>query len=872
MAFRTWGKLLLTALGVSVLAGAGQLGVAYGFGIVRLAGEFTDATVNRWPAQLVWVSWFAAVAAVVGAVATERLARAEPVVATTTGQLGVAGAAALGATVVTPLCMQPARATELTGVDPVWAVGICAVLGAVVGAGAALAVLLRPPLGWNLAMVAGAVWLVALVSSLPALVGTGPMPTVRLGVFEPGWLGSAAAQRLAMLVLPLVALLAGAASGALARWRGHPPLIGGASGAAGPVLVAFAYLAAGPGSSVDRYQLAPYHGALIAVATGVLGSAAAALARWPLGTPGRAADQPAAPDVAAGDPAIEPTDILRPLPTGPAVPAGSDAGDADPVDPPASDAAAARRVPVTVGDPLPEERPGGTRDRAATGTPAGSTPAHWEWPMAAGAARATPATQAAPPHPTDPHATADAAFPADAAPPIAHDSHPTGVSPVADPRPADVRPADTRAADASPATDAARTGDEDAGVPAAPAPRPKRVRSPRVGTGPGAPAAETPPPADNLGPADTLGPTDILRPADTEPAAVTDRSAADAAGTSRPGTGVTADATGETRPGRPLDTATTADPTGPAGSGSAPGTDEVAAGAPDRSGTAAPAATPVRRRAEPAFFEAPSFDDVVQPAPPEPTRTNDGPRDPSPPAAPESRPDPVDPDPRPRPRRPLPDLGQVTSWDAFGNAVRRAGPTATGDRGGAGPQPPDPRPAEPGPSELGRDGGGGRDSSGQTAHPGPVDSGRTSPGPDESGSVDAGPASSGPGSGGPASSGPGSGGPGSGGPGSGGPGSGGPGSGGPGNASTAAGDAPEDPATTRSRLRRALFRRNRARTAGEAAPTTERDDRREAQPLPAQDEEYVDWVAGLARPVPDPAGGPEGSQRSLRSSGRHHRD
>ncbi|EEP71716.1 hypothetical protein MCAG_02043, partial [Micromonospora sp. ATCC 39149] len=282
MAFRTWGKLLLTALGVSVLAGAGQLGVAYGFGIVRIAGDFTDATVNRWPAQLVWVGWCAALAAVVGAVVTERLARADPLTRTTTGQLALAGAAALGAMVVAPLCMQPARATQLNSVDPVWAVGICAALGAVVGAGAALAVLLRLPLGWNVAAVAGTIWFVALLSALPALAGAGPLPTVRLGVFEPGWLGPDTAQRLAPLVLPLVALLAGAASGALARWHGHPPLTSGATGAAGPVLVAFAYLAAGPGDSADRYQLAPYYGALIAVVTGVLGSTAAALARWPL--------------------------------------------------------------------------------------------------------------------------------------------------------------------------------------------------------------------------------------------------------------------------------------------------------------------------------------------------------------------------------------------------------------------------------------------------------------------------------------------------------------------------------------------------------------------------------------------------------------
>ncbi|WP_433344716.1 hypothetical protein [Micromonospora sp. CA-111912] len=797
MAFRTWGKLLLTALGVSVLAGAGQLGVAYGFGIVRLVGDFTDATVNRWPAQLVWVSWFATVAAVVGAVVVERIARAEPLMATTTGQLGVAGAAALGATVVALLCMQPARATELSGVDPVWAVGICAVLGAVAGAGAAFAVLLRPPLGWNLAMMAGAVWLVALFSSLPALVGTGPLPTVRLGVFEPGWLDAAAAQRLAMLLLPLVALLAGAASGALARWRGHPPLIGGASGAAGPVLVAFAYLAAGPGNSVDRYQLAPYHGALIAVATGALGSAAATLARWPLVTSGRPADQrgdrPATPGEAVGDPAIEPTDILRPLPIGPAVPMTGDADGADPVGPPASDTASARRVPATVGDPLPEDRSGGTRDRAATGTPAGSTPAHWEWPTAAEAARATPAAQGVPSRPADPHAPAEASRAADATPPAAEASRPVDV-----PRPTDASPiAGALPADASPAADASRPADEDAGVPAAETPRPKRVRRPRAGAGLQVPAAGTPPPAD------------IPGPTDTEPAAVTDRSAADAADASRPDTGV----------------------------------------------TATPAATPVRRRAEPTFFEAPTFDDVVQPAPPEPTRAgDDGPRDPSPPAAPDSRPDPVDPDPRPRPRRALPDLGRVTSWDAFGNAVRRTGPTATDSRGAAGQQPPDPRPAEPGPSELGRADGGDRTGPGQTAHPGPVDGVRTDPGPDESGSVhvgsvDVGSVHAGSVHAGSVDVGPGSASP------------------------VAAGAVPEDPATSRSRLRRALFRRNRARTAEDAAPTAERDDRREQQPLPAQDEEYVDWVTGLARPVPDQDGGPESTgQRSLRSSGRHHRD
>ncbi|WP_064446606.1 hypothetical protein [Micromonospora sp. NBRC 110037] len=340
MAFRTWGRLLLTALGVSVLAGAGQLGIAYGFGVVRLDGAFVDASVNRWPAQLVWVGWFAVVATVAGAVLTERFARRDDLLGGTTELLSIAGVSALGATVVAPLCMQPARAAELAGsVDPVWAAGVCAALGAVVGAGAAIAVLLKPPFGWGVAITAGIVWLLALLSVAPTIVSDRPLASVRLGVLEPSWLDPAAAQRLSMLLLPTLALLAGGAVGVLARRAGWPPLVGGAAGAAGPVLVAFAYLTAGPGAATDRYQIAPYYGALIAVVAGALGSTATTMLPRPV--------------TAGGDPdAIEATDILAPLPhsAAPGVPA------APPVPPVTSGAAA---------------------------------PAHWNWPEPGGSATAT---------------------------------------------------------------------------------------------------------------------------------------------------------------------------------------------------------------------------------------------------------------------------------------------------------------------------------------------------------------------------------------------------------------------------------------------------------------------------------------------------
>ncbi|MDT0528539.1 hypothetical protein RM555_05955 [Micromonospora sp. DSM 115977] len=478
MAFRTWGRLLLTALGVSLLAGAGQLGIAFGFGIVRLSGTFTGATVNQWPAQLVWAGWFAANAAVVGAVLTERLARRDGGLAGTGRLLAVASAAALGATVVAPLCMQPARAAELVSMDPVWAVGICAVLGALVGAGAAVAVLLQPPVGWNVAAIAGALWLLALVSVAPSLVSTGPLDTVRLGVLEPASLDAGAVQGLALVVLPLVALLAGAATGGLARWRGHPPLVSGATGVAGPALVAFAYLTAGPGDTADRYQLTPYYAALLAVALGALGSAAAALLRWPLVTR------------TAPTGAIEPTDILRPLPTGPALPqtpAPTGGGD----EPETVDLAGATLV-------VADQAGGGTGSGAVTaaggdGPAPRAVPPHWDWPADGGAVPAPAA---------DVRAGAVPAWTTE--PPASDPGNPPTVDRPREPEPtrtqdsADERAPGTSSAPGTPAPPFAAAAVAPT-VPAAPA-APVAPLAPTVPTAPAAPVADEAPPAGKATP------------------------------------------------------------------------------------------------------------------------------------------------------------------------------------------------------------------------------------------------------------------------------------------------------------------------------------------------------------------------------------
>ncbi|MEU9507510.1 hypothetical protein AB0D32_14640 [Micromonospora sp. NPDC048170] len=760
MAFRTWGRLLLTALGVSLLAGAAQLGIAFGFGIVRLTGTFTGATVNQWPAQLVWAGWFAANAAVVGALLTERLARRDGGLAGTGRLLAVAGAAALGATVVAPLCMQPARAAELVSMDPVWAVGICAVLGALAGAGAALAVLLQPPVGWNMAALAGAVWLLALVSVTPSLVSTGPLDTVRLGVLEPASLDAGAAQRLALVVLPLVALLVGGASGGLARWRGHPPLVSGATGVAGPVLVAFAYLTAGPGDTADRYQLTPYYAALLAVAAGALGSAAATLLRWPLVTR------------TAPTGAIEPTDILRPLPAGPALPGTQPSTSDD--EPETVDLAGAGLV---VAHRAGSTGSGGIATPTDDGPTPQAIPPHWDWPASGGTA---PARAADAPTGADPHWTAGS--------PVLVSEGPSVVDHPVAPESAATRDSTddhTPTAPTTPTGPAARRADEAPPAESAtPAGRPAGKSTPAAGATPEEEPAVLSTPAGQPagGPTPTEHPAEVSAPAG-QPAEAP-MLAGQPAGGSTPAEQAEVVAAQQVTPStpkprrtrKPRSTRQPAAAVAPEAAGPRPVTADAPA-----TGVTAPVAPASAAEPDSGRDAEPDSDTASRPTQPAAPAWPAPPRAPGASTAEAAQPakDPApEPTPRPRHRAPMPDLARATSWEAL----------ATARRGGPAPTPVDAAPQN------------------------------------GAGTPSTGPASTGPAS--------------------------------PGGSEQAAG---------RARGRLGLFRRNRPRA--EDAPVDQ-----ESDPLPKQDEEYVDWVSGLSKPVSDNEPEQESGRRSLRSTGRHHRD
>jgi hypothetical protein len=309
MAFRSWVRLLGTTLGVGALAGACQLGLAYGLGIVRLTRVVDVTTRDQWTAQLAWVTWFAMVAAVVGALVGSWLlpawgpsgattapsttgaedgdgaARPPVLGAGTIIALGVA--AGIGAAVVVPLTMQPARTAQIAGVNPVVVIAICATLGAVVGIFAACAAVAQPVSRWNLVAVSIAVWVIAIVSVAPSLAPSDPLPAVRLGVFDADFLSSSTTQRTALFTMPALALLAGAALGWRARRQERPVLTIALAGLPGPALLTLAYLIAGPGSGTERYQIVPYWAAMTATGAGVLGSVLAAVLRR-----GSGADEP----------------------------------------------------------------------------------------------------------------------------------------------------------------------------------------------------------------------------------------------------------------------------------------------------------------------------------------------------------------------------------------------------------------------------------------------------------------------------------------------------------------------------------------------------------------------------------------------------
>ncbi|MEU4621670.1 hypothetical protein AB0G04_17050 [Actinoplanes sp. NPDC023801] len=293
MAIRSWLKLLAATTTAAAVVGAGQLGIAYGLGMVRLDQTLELTQRDQWTAQLAWVAWITMTAAAIGAVvATGLRPRWSPRPVGTGGALAMGLAAALGSLAVLPLTMQPARSALVTGVQPVLVIGICAGLGAAAGIFAGWAAAARAVARWSLCTLTVAVWAVALISVAPSLLPGKTPSAVRLGVLEGSLLPAAVTEHTPFVTMPVIALIAGLVVGWAARGRKKPTLAIALSGLAGPALLTVAYLIAGPGSA-SGFDLNPYWAAMTASGAGVLGSVLATIAR---GTPETArSPEPQAP-------------------------------------------------------------------------------------------------------------------------------------------------------------------------------------------------------------------------------------------------------------------------------------------------------------------------------------------------------------------------------------------------------------------------------------------------------------------------------------------------------------------------------------------------------------------------------------------------
>ncbi|WP_435055685.1 hypothetical protein [Micromonospora aurantiaca (nom. illeg.)] len=279
MVRRGWGGSTAAALGVAAGAGAAQLGFGYGLGIINWVPDSAVRAEAAWVASLAWATWIAATSVIVGAVCAQRLRGGDDESPGTLPRLGLALAAGVGAIVTVLLVAVPARAARVPDVSSPQAVA-----AAYAGAGLMLGVLLAVwalhtrAAATNLIATTGWLWLLAVVSVVDGVIAGRGLTTAQLGIWQisadrgafwirdyfywPGALLSV----LSALVIGLVA----------ARRAARAPEIrvgAAASGAAGPLLVALAYLLAVPrlagiaAEQLSAHLIAPY-----AVIAGVGGS------------------------------------------------------------------------------------------------------------------------------------------------------------------------------------------------------------------------------------------------------------------------------------------------------------------------------------------------------------------------------------------------------------------------------------------------------------------------------------------------------------------------------------------------------------------------------------------------------------------------
>jgi len=283
MAVRGWGGSIASAIGIAACAGAAQLGLGYGLGIITWLPAADRAGEAAWAASLAWAAWVAATSTVAGAIGAHRLtADVDPEsrgAAALLSRFSLSLAAAVGALVTVALVAVPARAAvRADAFSPQTIAAGYAVIGVLVGLVFAVWTLSSSAAATNVIATTGWLWFLAIVSVVEGVVAGRGLEAAQLGVWQITD-GSGAFWFRDYIYWPGAALSLGSAFviGALAaRAAARDPFrrVGAAvSGVVGPLLVAVAYFLAAPrlagirAEQVSAHLLAPY-----AVLAGLAGS------------------------------------------------------------------------------------------------------------------------------------------------------------------------------------------------------------------------------------------------------------------------------------------------------------------------------------------------------------------------------------------------------------------------------------------------------------------------------------------------------------------------------------------------------------------------------------------------------------------------
>ncbi len=307
---RAWAKLVWHAFGVAALVVAAELGAAQAFRLIRWGDDFGPGGTSSWSALLTWIGFTYAVAVLAGAAVGRRAVRRPTRPDGAVARILAVLAATAGAAAAVILAWLPSGDVRApVNVDPRLVVTLTAGAGVLIGAMVALAALSVAPLAVNASTTVVWVWLVAIASALADLAVRTPQPTPRLAVVDvptvvppnQWWTGSNLMIGMAVVLGALVALVA--------RWGGGSRPWIAMSGLAGPLIVAAAYLLAGP-DTADPGQRGAYYASLIAVAAGLGASSLIALPRHRTTTRDTLAKSPMATRRPAVDPAA---DLIAPF-------------------------------------------------------------------------------------------------------------------------------------------------------------------------------------------------------------------------------------------------------------------------------------------------------------------------------------------------------------------------------------------------------------------------------------------------------------------------------------------------------------------------------------------------------------------------------